>query len=146
MQRTGPKAIRIFFNRNGGICKGFGGMFSPSSTLYLFRTSIAQNHSQPSPNDENHGRSVDITTLKDALYLFDEIILMRPLPCVVRFNQLLGKIVDMENFSAVISLYKLMGLPVIPTKEYTLNIMINCFCRYNHMGFSLEAKICQIWL
>ena len=62
---------------------------------------------------------------------------MRPLPSVVRFNHLLGQISKTKHKSVVISLFNQMGLLGIMPDFFTLNILINCFCHLNHMGFSL---------
>ena len=112
---------------------GFGGM---SSLLYdmvlLKKTLIARNHSHSSPNNGPKN-------LKEALSSFETMLRLRPLPRVVGFNQLLHQISLMKHYSAVISLYKQMDLLGIKPDLYTLNILINCFCLLNHLGFALSV-------
>ncbi|PRQ34778.1 putative metalloenzyme, LuxS/M16 peptidase, tetratricopeptide-like helical domain-containing protein [Rosa chinensis] len=76
---------------------------------------------------------------EDALKLFREMLHSRPLPCVVRFTQLLGQLVKLKHYSAVISLNRQMLLSGIASDDYTLNIIIKCYCHLNQMGFGLSV-------
>ena len=145
MQIVGSKTNWVFLKRGAaGISYGLGGMSSssspPPSFALLSMNLISRNHSKASSKEFSrgkHGREHDkIETLEDALKMFDEMLRIRPLPSVVCFNQLLGQIAKMKHYSVVISRYKQMGLRGIPTNVYTLNIMIDCFCHLNSMGFS----------
>ena len=64
---------------------------------------------------------------------------MRPLPSIVRFNQLLTQITKMKHYSLIVSLDKQMGLLGVKPDVYTLNIVINCFCHMNCMGFGISV-------
>nr|XP_027076764.1 putative pentatricopeptide repeat-containing protein At1g12700, mitochondrial [Coffea arabica]XP_027076765.1 putative pentatricopeptide repeat-containing protein At1g12700, mitochondrial [Coffea arabica]XP_027076766.1 putative pentatricopeptide repeat-containing protein At1g12700, mitochondrial [Coffea arabica]XP_027076767.1 putative pentatricopeptide repeat-containing protein At1g12700, mitochondrial [Coffea arabica]XP_027076768.1 putative pentatricopeptide repeat-containing protein At1g127 len=75
-------------------------------------------------NDINNVNSLD-----DALSLFERMVRMRPLPSVIQFNQLLTCIVKMKNhYSSVISLFRDMSAKGIPIDDYTLTLVINCYC------------------
>ncbi|KAL5547003.1 hypothetical protein UlMin_006690 [Ulmus minor] len=131
-----------------------GGMCSSPSAFTLFKASI---HSPVSFANKSHPRttytrkqklspdniSLESTNLEDALDLFNSMIRMHPLPGVVRFNQLLGKILRMKHYSNVISLYKQMGLLGIVPDLYTLSILSNCFSHLSHMssGLSVLGKL-----
>ncbi|KAK9932531.1 hypothetical protein M0R45_019766 [Rubus argutus] len=80
-----------------------------------------------------------VTTLEDALNLFDEMLQRRPLPSVVRFNQLLGQLAKLKYHSAVISLNKTMCVLGIASDAYTLNIIINCYCHLKQAGVSMSV-------
>ena len=125
--------LKIQRSRALGFRYGFGGMSSPPHNIALSnKTPIALNHSQPTLNNGPKN-------LKEALSSFDAMLRLRPLPCVVLFNQLLHQVTLMKHYSAVISLYKQMGLLGIKPTHYTLNILINCFCHLNHLGFALSV-------
>jgi hypothetical protein len=59
-----------------------------------------------------------VTSLEDALNLFDEMLQRRPLPSVVRVNQILTQVSKLKHHSAVISLNKQMGLIGISSIVY----------------------------
>ncbi|KAK9942554.1 hypothetical protein M0R45_008212 [Rubus argutus] len=80
-----------------------------------------------------------VTNVDDALKVFDEMLHRRPVPSVVRFNQLLGQLAKLKHYSLVINLFKQMGQFRIAHDNYTLNIIINCYCHLNQMGFSLSV-------
>ena len=63
----------------------------------------------------------------------------RPLPSVVRFNQLLGQLAKLKYHSAVISLNKTMCVLGIASDAYTLNIIINCYCHLKQAGLSMSV-------
>ena len=122
-----------------GFRYGFGGM-SLSSLPYnisapLHNTLIARARYHSNNSSPNNGPK----RLLEALSSFDRMVRMRPLPCVVEFNQLLGQITKMKHYSDVISLYKQMCLLRIMPNDYTLNILINCFCHLNHVSFGLSV-------
>ena len=77
--------------------------------------------------------------LEDALDSFQRMLRTRPLPSVVAFNQLLGKLVKTKHYSVVISLYKQMGMQGIVPDHYTLSIVMNCFCHLSQMQCSLSV-------
>ncbi|KAI8566512.1 hypothetical protein RHMOL_Rhmol02G0046400 [Rhododendron molle] len=73
--------------------------------------------------------------LNDGLSLFHQMARFRPLPSVVHFTQLLTAVAKMKEYSTVISLCKEIRELGIPINEYTLNILINCFCRLSRVDF-----------
>ena len=112
--------------------------------LLCLLISLLKIHSKLSSDEVyriKHGRNYnEIGNLDEALSLFHGLLRARPLPSVVRFTRLLGQIVKMKHYYVVISLFNQMGLRRIPTNDYTLSIVISCFCHLNHMGFSLSVS------
>jgi hypothetical protein len=80
-----------------------------------------------------------LTTLIDALKVFEEMLQRRPLPSIKCFTQILGQLVNLKHYSQVISLHQQMGLLGIAPDVWTLNLTINCHCHLNQMGFSLSV-------
>ncbi|KAK6156246.1 hypothetical protein DH2020_010494 [Rehmannia glutinosa] len=81
----------------------------------------------------------NIRDLDDALCLYENMVRMRPLPCVEQFNQLLSCVVNLKDYSTGIYLLKDVCNLGISVSEYTMNIGINCCClsdRVNY-GFSI---------
>ncbi|PRQ34465.1 hypothetical protein RchiOBHm_Chr5g0069261 [Rosa chinensis] len=108
-------------------------MSPPSPTLinaFLLQTTREPGTSNPK-----------INYLDYALKVFDEMLQRRPLPSVVRFTQILSQLVKLEHYYAVISLNRQMLLCRIAPDDYTLSIIINCYCHLNHMGFSRLAYL-----
>ncbi|PQM32603.1 pentatricopeptide repeat-containing protein [Prunus yedoensis var. nudiflora] len=119
-----------------------------NSTLVVFANDyFAFVHSQPSKPikstrtqlEQPVRNSPKITTVDDAFNVFDRMLQMRPPPSVVRFNQILGQVAKLKHYSAVISLHNQMDVSGIGPNAYTLNILINCCCHLNQMGFSLSV-------
>ncbi|RAL53280.1 hypothetical protein DM860_006952 [Cuscuta australis] len=111
------------------------GTSSPSSL-----SSLRSFHSIPqivSSSDQNHVNSgYDISSVHDldhAHVLFDQMLSSRPLPCIILFNRLLSRIVKMKHYWAVVSIFKEMLIRGIPVDTYTLNILIDAFCRSNRV-------------
>ena len=110
--------------------------FKVSSFLFLVLLK-ALYHSRDSPN-RGHNLS-NHNDLEDALDSFRRMLRTRPLPCTVRLGQLLIQISRMKHFSVVVSLDRQMGLLGVRPDEYTLSIVINCFCHLNLMGFGMSV-------
>ncbi|KAL6204252.1 hypothetical protein ACLB2K_021520 [Fragaria x ananassa] len=72
-----------------------------------------------------------------ALNMFHEMLRSRPLPSVISFTKILGQLVKLKHYFAVIPLFQQMRLLIAPN-HYTLSIIINCYCHLNQMGFSLS--------
>ncbi|XP_047314669.1 pentatricopeptide repeat-containing protein At1g12775, mitochondrial-like [Impatiens glandulifera] len=72
--------------------------------------------------------------LDDALSLFNQMVRMRPLPPVIRFNQLLRALFRMKEYSVSISLFKDMCFKGLPTDQYTMSTAMNCFCRLKQVN------------
>ncbi|XP_027177862.1 putative pentatricopeptide repeat-containing protein At1g12700, mitochondrial [Coffea eugenioides] len=84
----------------------------------------------------------NVDSLHDALSLYRQMVRMRPLPCVIQFNQLLDRIVKMKNhYVSAISLFRDMCVKGIPVREATLNVVINCYCLLGRvdLGFPVLA-------
>ncbi|KAI5313922.1 hypothetical protein L3X38_043098 [Prunus dulcis] len=104
-------------------------------------------HSQPSKQikstrtqlEQPVRNSSKITTVEDAFNVFDRMLQMPPPPSIVRFTQILGQVAKLKHYSAVISLYNQMDVSGIGPDVCTLNILMNCYCHLNQMGFSLSV-------
>nr|XP_017224897.1 PREDICTED: pentatricopeptide repeat-containing protein At4g26800-like [Daucus carota subsp. sativus] len=86
---------------------------------------------------------VGFDKLDDALQVFDKMLLMKPLPTVIDFNQLLAALVKMKHYSVAVSLFRKMRVESIAVDIFTFNTLINCFCHLNRVdfAFSLLAAI-----
>ncbi|XP_020421226.1 putative pentatricopeptide repeat-containing protein At1g12700, mitochondrial [Prunus persica] len=127
--------------------RGMPCLHSNSTVVVFANDYFAFLHSQPSKPikstrtqlEQPVRNSSEITTVEDAFNVFDRMLQMRPPPSVVRFTQILGQVAKLKHYSAVISLYNQMGVSGIGPNVYTLNILINCYCHLNQMGFSLSV-------
>ncbi|XP_019057200.1 PREDICTED: pentatricopeptide repeat-containing protein At1g12300, mitochondrial-like [Tarenaya hassleriana] len=86
------------------------------------------------------------SNVKDAVDVFDQMVRSRPLPSIVDFSKLLSAVAKMKRYGIVISLCKRMELHGISHNNYTLSILINCFCRSRQvdLGFSVLGKIIKL--
>nr|ABQ50549.1 hypothetical protein [Brassica rapa] len=75
----------------------------------------------------------------DAVALFQSMIQSRPLPTVVDFSRLFSGIARTKQYDLVLSLCKQMESNGIAHDNYSLNIMINCFCRRRKLGFAFSV-------
>ena len=106
--------MRIYCQANHGVLFKRGNISSLPLFHNLFR--LAQTHSQATASPNRMVNPIkpiidnDVNTLEDALTLFNRMLRMRPLPSVVSFNQLLGKVAKMKHYSAVISSYSQISL------------------------------------
>ncbi|KAL0456630.1 UNVERIFIED_CONTAM: putative pentatricopeptide repeat-containing protein, mitochondrial [Sesamum latifolium] len=71
----------------------------------------------------------------DAVFLFRQMVRMRPQPRVVDFNKLLIAVVKMKQYSVALNLFDKMRQLGTPVSEYTLNIVINCYFLLNRVDF-----------
>ena len=110
----------------------------PCAFFGLSKNPIALFHSRVSPNTDPKVSNHDCN-LEESLNSFHRMLRISPLPCVVRFNQLLTQITKMKHYSLVISLDKQMGLVGVKPNVYTLNIVINCFCCLKRMRFGMSV-------
>ncbi|KAL6204686.1 hypothetical protein ACLB2K_021953 [Fragaria x ananassa] len=102
--------------------------FTALIKVFLLQTAIEPKTSNPKVN-----------YLDFALKMFHEMLHLRPLPSVIPFNRILSQLVKLKQYSAFISLNRQMLLRRIVPDDYTLNILINCYCHLNQMGFSLSV-------
>ncbi|CAH1412618.1 unnamed protein product [Lactuca virosa] len=96
-------------------------------------------HSTASSNQQTmvkHPRSIceKITSLDDALQLFDEMTQRQPLPPVIKFNELLQVVAKIRHYSCSIELFKQMNLLRVLVDAYTINIVMKCCCQMHRMN------------
>ncbi|KAL8238667.1 hypothetical protein R6Q59_015234 [Mikania micrantha] len=122
------------------------GNFIPKSLLLLRSTNplssfrLGALHSISYLNDHHPpSKFQKLTNLDDALKLFDEMTERRPLPSVVKFNQLLNGVTKMRHFSSCLDLFKQMCVIGVPVDKYSMNISIRCCCKLyrTNDGFAL---------
>ncbi|KAF5816416.1 putative tetratricopeptide-like helical domain superfamily [Helianthus annuus] len=79
------------------------------------------------------------TNLNDGMNLFHEMSHRRPLPSVVKFNQLLTAVTKMKHFSSSLDLFNQMCSLGLPVNEYSMSIAIKCCCQLYRTkdGFAL---------
>ncbi|MFS7928008.1 putative tetratricopeptide-like helical domain superfamily [Helianthus anomalus] len=67
------------------------------------------------------------------------MIQRKPLPSVIRFNQLLSALTKLNHFSSCLHLFKQMCVIGVPVSEYSMNIAIKCCCQMSRTndGFAL---------
>ncbi|CAH8382357.1 unnamed protein product [Eruca vesicaria subsp. sativa] len=65
----------------------------------------------------------------DAVALFQTMIESRPLPTVIDFSRLFSAVARTKQYDLVLDLCRQMELKGIAHDNYTLSIVINCFCR-----------------
>ncbi|KAL9998488.1 putative tetratricopeptide-like helical domain superfamily [Helianthus debilis subsp. tardiflorus] len=70
------------------------------------------------------------------------MIQRKPLPSVIKFNQLLNAVTKMNHFSSCLHLFKQMCVVRVPVSEYSVNIAIKCCCQMSRTndGFALLAS------
>uniref|UniRef100_A0A803L465 Uncharacterized protein n=1 Tax=Chenopodium quinoa TaxID=63459 RepID=A0A803L465_CHEQI len=83
--------------------------------------------------------------LKLPLSLFNQLTSLRPLPCVIVFNQLftaISKLKRLHPHSTIISLSRQLELLGIRSDRHSFGILANCYCHLGRVdsGFSLMAK------
>ncbi|KAJ9556961.1 LOW QUALITY PROTEIN: hypothetical protein OSB04_011575 [Centaurea solstitialis] len=128
-----------------------GTFISPSSknTFLLFKKPaspiqtilLAPFHSDSAYNHPHLSMLQNITKLDDALQLFDEMSQRKPLPSVVKFNQLLTAVAKMKHYSCSIHVFKQMAAIRAPIDVWTTNIVIKCCCHLccTSEGFAIVA-------
>ncbi|KAK4394076.1 putative pentatricopeptide repeat-containing protein, mitochondrial [Sesamum angolense] len=79
-----------------------------------------------------------IHEVDDAVFLFRQMLRMRPQPSVVQFTKLFNVVVKMEQYSVAVNLFDEMRQLGAPVNEYTLTIVINCYCLLNRVDFGFS--------
>ncbi|XP_058106457.1 pentatricopeptide repeat-containing protein At3g22470, mitochondrial-like [Magnolia sinica] len=87
----------------------------------------------------NSIRAGAFVRLEDVVGLFDRMLRSQPLPSVQTFNHLLATVARMRHYSTVISFHREMNWLGIPSDIYTRNILLNCFCHLNGVGFGFAV-------
>ncbi|KAJ0478457.1 putative tetratricopeptide-like helical domain superfamily [Helianthus annuus] len=100
-----------------------GFQFSPHST------SLPSLLHSTSFSDRPLSRYQKVTNLDHAFNLFDEMIQRKPLPSVIKFNQLLNALTKLNRFSSCLHLFKQMCAVGVPVDAYSMNIAIKCCCQ-----------------
>nr|GEU38896.1 pentatricopeptide repeat-containing protein At1g63330-like [Tanacetum cinerariifolium] len=87
---------------------------------------------------EQHSKSIyqKVANLDDALKLFDQMSQRRPFPSIIKFNQLLHSLTKMKHYSQSVDLFKQMCVLRVPVDNYTMNIVIKCFCQLHRTNDS----------
>ncbi|KAL0456587.1 UNVERIFIED_CONTAM: putative pentatricopeptide repeat-containing protein, mitochondrial [Sesamum latifolium] len=80
-------------------------------------------------------RGISANKLDDAVFLFRQMVRMRPQPSVVQFTKLLSIIAKMKQYRVALNLFEEMCQSNAPLNEYTLTIVINCYCLLNRVDF-----------
>ncbi|KAJ0937852.1 putative tetratricopeptide-like helical domain superfamily [Helianthus annuus] len=113
--------------------RGTNSFLLHSLSSFQFATHTASLHSNVSSFIHK------ITNLNDALNLFDEMSHTRPLPSVVKFNQLLTAVTKIKHFSSSLDLFKQMCAIGVPVDKYSMSIAIKCCCQLYRTkdGFAL---------
>ncbi|WMV27586.1 hypothetical protein MTR67_020971 [Solanum verrucosum] len=70
----------------------------------------------------------DVNSLNDAVCVFHQLICKEPVPSVVEFAKLLRVMINMKEYSVVVSFFGEMRKLGIPFDDYILTIVINSFC------------------
>ena len=125
------------------------GMILPSLLSSSHSNSISSSSSSSRYKHQNDDASPSFRNIDDALASFNHMLHRKPLPCIIQFTKLLSAIVKMRQYyDAVISLSRPMELAGLSPNTYTLNILINCFCKLQHvdLGFSVLAKVIKLGL
>ncbi|KAL0456557.1 UNVERIFIED_CONTAM: putative pentatricopeptide repeat-containing protein, mitochondrial [Sesamum latifolium] len=60
---------------------------------------------------------------------------LRPQPSVVNFNKLLSVVVKMKRYSIALNVFDKMRQLGIPVNQWTMNMVINCYCLLNRVDF-----------
>ncbi|KAG8646598.1 hypothetical protein MANES_09G016612v8 [Manihot esculenta] len=96
----------------------------------------------------NNFKSASFTRLDDAIASFNHVIHMHPLPSRAQFSRFLSALVKMKQYHTVFSMSKTIELVGISHDVYSLNILINCFCRLHlvDFGFSVFGKMFKFGL
>lgn len=97
------------------------------SALFYSQSSNPRESSKTHLGNLEKDPPAKVINVEDARKVFDEMLQMRPLPSVVRFNQILGQIAKSKHYSAAISLLTQMVRLEVTPDVYSLNILINCF-------------------
>ncbi|KAL0413925.1 UNVERIFIED_CONTAM: putative pentatricopeptide repeat-containing protein, mitochondrial [Sesamum radiatum] len=76
-----------------------------------------------------------IHEVDDAVFLFRQMLRMRPQPSVVNFTKLLSIVVKMKQYSIALNVFDEMRQLGIPVNQWTMNIAINCYCLLHRVDF-----------
>ena len=90
---------------------------------------------------QNNGGFLSNNSIRidDALASFYRMLHMNPRPCIVEFGRFLGSIAKKKQYFTVVSLCNQMDLFGVTHNVYSLNILINCLCRLNHVVFAISV-------
>ncbi|XVF30357.1 hypothetical protein REPUB_Repub16aG0050300 [Reevesia pubescens] len=90
--------------------------------------------------------SYPFRNVKDALSFFDQMLHNRPRASIVEFSRLFGVIIRMKHYALVISLHNQLELFGVSVDVFSINILIDCFCRLGKIdfGFSLFGKLLKL--
>nr|XP_027072896.1 pentatricopeptide repeat-containing protein At1g62670, mitochondrial-like isoform X2 [Coffea arabica] len=145
---------RLFSSSSNSNLGGISQCFSPSPLpLSLPFCCISSNFSVFSPHfysprtihshNQSHyksGFADNVKTLDAALDLYEQMVLTSPLPSVIEFDKLLGRVIKLEHYSAAILMYKHMCfLGFIPVDHYIMTRAIICYSFLNRIDCSFSV-------
>ncbi|KAF6136451.1 hypothetical protein GIB67_035010 [Kingdonia uniflora] len=93
-------------------------------------------HFEQFVRDRCRSGNLEIEEAKD---LFDNAIQMRPLPSIYPFNQLLGVLNRLYQYSTVITMFKSMDSVRIRPDLITFGTLINCFYQMGKLDFGFSV-------
>ncbi|KAF6160786.1 hypothetical protein GIB67_035987 [Kingdonia uniflora] len=115
-------------------------MVSELHKVSTFSSSFHSHHSNPRstiPHFEQFVRErckSGNLGIEEAMGLFHNSIKMRPSPSILQFNQLLGVICKLRQYSTVITMFKAMD-----SEGITFGTLINCFCQMGKVDFGFAV-------
>ncbi|KAL6195442.1 hypothetical protein ACLB2K_031061 [Fragaria x ananassa] len=140
-------------------CYSYRSSSSTRGKPFLHSTlSTALFHSQPSNPSKSGETHLEprVSNVEDALKVFDEMLLRRPLPSVFRFTQVLAPLVKLKHYPTVLSLnsqmqgvcnlghwkeakrllYEMANQGIFPD-VFTFSILVDALCKD---GMVVQAK------
>nr|GLL49839.1 putative pentatricopeptide repeat-containing protein At1g12700, mitochondrial [Ipomoea trifida] len=117
-------------------------IFAAEAGTVSSEPSLRAFHSRPQTVSSNQSKfKKSSNDLDDALKLFRQMAHTSPLLSVIEFNKLLCRIVKLKHYSAVVSLFQEMRIKGIPIDVYTINILVDVYCRSSRVdcGILVDA-------
>nr|GLL49838.1 putative pentatricopeptide repeat-containing protein At1g12700, mitochondrial [Ipomoea trifida] len=119
-------------------------IFAAEAGTLSSEPSLRAFHSRPQTVSSNQSKfEKSSNDLDDALKLFRQMAHNRPLPSVIQFNKLLSRILKLKHYSVVVSLFQEMRIKGIPISVYTINILVDVYCRSSRVdcGFCVLGVV-----
>ncbi|KAJ6775273.1 hypothetical protein OIU79_018449, partial [Salix purpurea] len=106
---------------------------------HITTSTLTKNPSLDKKNGGFVSNSSSTVIIDDALATFYRMVRMNPRPSIVEFGKFLGSIAKMKQYSTVFYFCNQMDLFGVTHTVYSLNILINCLCRLNHVAFAVSV-------
>ncbi|KAI3470259.1 hypothetical protein Pfo_026922 [Paulownia fortunei] len=113
----------------------FGNVSDPLSFFYSDFHNVGHKL-KPMPTSTKYIDFDSVKDVDDVVCLFRQMMSVRP-HSVVESTKLLGVVVKIKHYYVAISVFNEMHRLSAPKNEYTLNIIINCYCLLNRVEFGL---------